>query len=214
MGSRTAAPLRRSAAGRSAAALPAAVLGLSALVGLAPAAAAAETGPETADAAAHSASTTSGGDDNIAVAVNTRDGSTVYAVRLKVVMTAADVVDSGNAAVAAASCSDCQTVAIALEGVLATGSPSSVTVTNLALALNEECSSCRTLAYAYQHLQTTDGRVRITGAGRHGIALLRQQLNALRTSGLDIDAVKAEVDRIVREFARILETEVLPLQPV
>lgn len=157
------------------------------------------------------AATTSGGDDNVAVAVNTRDGSTVYALRLKVVITGADTVDSGNAAVAAASCSDCQTVAIALEGVIVTGDAEVVAPENIALAINSECSNCQTLAYAYQNLQTVDGRVRLTGEGRAGIARLRQQLNALRTSGLDILAVKAEVDRIAGEFAAILGSEVVPI---
>lgn len=153
--------------------------------------------------------TTSGGDDNTAVAVNTRDGSTVYAVRLKVVLTGADTVDSGNAAVAAASCNDCQTVAIALEGVIVTGDAEVIAPVNLALAVNSGCSNCQTLAYAYQNLQTVDGKVRLTGAGRRGIASLRQQLNTLRTSGLDILQVKAEVDRIAGEFAGILDTEVV-----
>jgi putative peptide zinc metalloprotease protein len=160
---------------------------------------------------AQAATTTSGGDDNVAVAVNTKDGSTVYALRLKVVMTGADVVDSGNAAVAAASCSDCQTVAIALEGVLVTGDAEVVAPQNIALAINSECTSCSTLAYAYQRLQTVDGKVRLTGAGRRGIAELRRQLQGLRTSGLDIEAVRAEADRIAGEFAAILDSEVVPL---
>lgn len=163
----------------------------------------------TADAAA----TTSGGDDNVAVAVNTRDGSTVYAVRLKVVMTGADVVDSGNAAVAVASCADCQTVAIALEGVIVTGDAEVVAPENIALAINSGCSGCQTLAYAYQNLQTADGRVRLSGDGRRSIALLRQQLNGLRRSGLDILSVEQEVDRIAGEFAAVLTSEVIPLSP-
>lgn len=155
--------------------------------------------------------TTSGGDDNVAVAVNTRDGSTVYAVRLKVVMTDADVVDSGNAAVAVASCSDCQTVAIALEGVIVTGDADVIAPENVALAVNSGCSGCETLAYAYQKLQTVDGKVRLTGSGRKTIASLRQQLNRLRTSGLGIEQVKAEVDRIAGEFAAVLDSEVVPI---
>lgn len=157
--------------------------------------------------------TSSGGDDNAAVAVNTRDGSTVYAIRLKVVILNSDPdrVDSTNAAVAAASCADCQTVAIALEGVVVTGDAEEVSPANLALAINSECSNCQTLAYAYQNLQTVDGKVRMTGDGRRRVGELRAQLSALRTSGLDILAVKAEVDRIVGAFVEILENEIVPL---
>lgn len=157
--------------------------------------------------------TTSGGDDNVAVANNTRDGSTVYAIRLKVVILNADpdVVDSGNAAVAAASCSDCQTVAIALEGIVVTGDAEVVAPVNISLAINSGCSGCQTLAYAYQNLQTVDGKVYMTGEGRRKVAELRRQLNALRTSGLDILEVKAVVDRITEEFAGILTSEVVPI---
>lgn len=157
--------------------------------------------------------TTSGGDDNVAVANNTRDGSTVYAIRLKVVILNADpdVVDSGNAAVAAASCSDCQTVAIALEGVIVTGDAEVIAPENVALAINSECSNCQTLAYAYQNLQTVDGKVRMTGEGRRKVGELRRQLNALRTSGFDIVQVKEEVDRIAGEFAEVLNTQIVSI---
>jgi hypothetical protein len=157
------------------------------------------------------ASTTSGGDDNVAVAVNTKDSSEVYALRLKVVMTSADVVDPANAAVAVSSCTDCQTVAIALEGVLISGNATVIAPVNLALALNEGCSGCETLAYAYQSVRSFDGRVRLTGEGRRGIAMLRQQLNGLRTAGLDLQQLRAEADRIAGDFAALLASEVLPV---
>lgn len=151
------------------------------------------------------------GGDNTAVAVNTRDGSEVYAIRLKVVTVQSDVVDPQNAAVAAASCTDCTTVAIALEGVLITGDAEVVAPENIALAINSGCDGCQTLAYAYQNVQTTAGKVRLTGAGRKRIAELRQELNALRGSGLPIAEVKAVVDRVAREFAQVLRTEVVPI---
>lgn len=151
------------------------------------------------------------GDDNVAVAVNTKDGSEVYALRLKVVMTDKDTVDAGNAAVAAASCTDCTTVAVAIEGVLVTGDVETVVPVNVALAMNTECSNCQTLAAAYQYVTSTDGRVRITGEGRRTIAALRQQLNTLRTQDLPIAQIAAEVDRIAGEFYTVLKTQVVPI---
>ena len=168
-----------------------------------------ETAPTAGETGA--AGTGGGGDDNVAVATNERDGSTVYAVRLKVVLTGQDTIDSGNAAVAAASCTDCTTVAIALEGVLVWGEPETVVPVNLALAYNTECDNCQTLAAAYQYVTSVDSRVRITGDGRRTIASLRQELNTLRNSGLDIIAVAAEVDRIAAEFYQVLKTEVVPI---
>jgi putative peptide zinc metalloprotease protein len=151
------------------------------------------------------------GDNNVAVAVNGQDDKTVYAVRLKVILTGRSTVDATNAAVAAASCTDCTTVALALEGVVVWGSPDTVVPVNLALALNSDCTNCQTLAAAYQYVTSVDGKVRITGAGRRTIASLRQQLNGLRTSGLDIFAVKAEADRIAGEFYQVLQNDVVPI---
>lgn len=151
------------------------------------------------------------GDDNTAVAVNTHDGKVVYAIRLKITQTNDDVVDPVNAAVAVASCSDCTTVAIALEGVLVYGDPTVFAPENLALAINTDCSNCQTLATAYQNVIQNDTRVRITGKGRREIAAIRQDLQQLRHSGLDIFAVQQRVDEAAGRFLEVLRTEVVPV---
>lgn len=186
-----------------AAAAAAAVLGLGLV-------AQAELGSITAEPAATSTPTGPNGDDNVAVAIG-KDGKSVWAIRLKVVMVDDPIVDAGNAAVAVGSCTDCQTVAIAIEGVLVTGDVEVVQPVNLALALNADCTNCQTLAAAYQTVIGTDGKVRITGEGRKRIAELRKQLHDLRKSGLPLEQIAAEVDRIAAEFTAILWTEVVPI---
>ena len=149
--------------------------------------------------------------DNVAAAVNTTDGRTVYAISLKIVQTDADTIDATNAAVAVASCADCQTVAIALEGVLVIGDPTNFEPTNIALALNSGCTNCQTLASAYQYIVQNDTRVRISGAGRQEIAAVRAGLQSLRHSGLDILAVQAEVEKYAARLLYVLENEVYPI---
>lgn len=149
--------------------------------------------------------------DNVAAAVNTTDGRTVYAISLKIVQTDADTIDATNAAVAVASCADCQTVAIALEGVLVIGDPTNFEPTNIALAINSGCQSCQTLASAYQYIVQNDTRVRISGAGRREIADVRAGLQSLRHSGLDILAVQAKVDEYAARLLRVLQNEVHPI---
>lgn len=157
------------------------------------------------------ASTPGAGTDNGAVAVNTKDGKTVIAISLKIVQTSAPVVDPTNGAVAVASCSDCQTVAIAMEGVLVAGSPTTFDPTNIALAINSECSNCQTLASAYQDVVQNDTRVRITGAGRQEIARIRHDLESLRNSGLDIVAIQQRVNADAGRFLAVLQNEVVPI---
>lgn len=149
--------------------------------------------------------------DNVAVASNTKDGRTVVAVSLKIVQTSGANVDPVNAAVAAASCTDCETVAIALEGVLVAGDPTTFDPTNVALALNTDCTNCQTLATAYQDVVQNDTRVRITGAGRKEIAAVRQDLDSLRKSGLDILAIQQRVNDDAGRFLAVLQHDVVPI---
>jgi putative peptide zinc metalloprotease protein len=149
--------------------------------------------------------------DNVAVASNTQDGRTVVALAIKIVQTDSSTVDAANAAVAAASCTDCQTVAVALEGVLVIGSPDNFSPTNLALAINSECTNCQTLAAAYQKVVQHDTRVRISGEGRREIAAIRTDLLSLRNSGLDIVTIRQRVNDAAARFVNVLETQVYPI---
>src|SRR4051794_25480086 len=88
--------------------------------------------------------------DTAAVAINTKDGSELWKFAFQVRRTMHDVVDATNAAAAVASCTECTTVAISFQVVLAGGEPGTVTPTNLALAYNEQCTTCMTAAFAYQ----------------------------------------------------------------
>jgi putative peptide zinc metalloprotease protein len=163
------------------------------------------------------ASSTSAGSgantDNVAAAANTHDGKTVFAISLKIVQTGASTVDPVNAAVAVASCTDCQTVAIALEGVLVYGSPTTFDPTNIALAINTSCNNCQTLATAYQDVVQNGTRVRISGAGRQQIAAIRKDLESLRNSGLDILAIQQRVNDDAGKFLQVLQNDVLPIGP-
>ena len=149
--------------------------------------------------------------DNAAVAVNSTDGRTVYAISLKIAQTGSDTVDASNAAVASASCTDCTTVAISMEAVLVFGSPTTYDPTNVALALNSDCTNCQTLASAYQDIVQNDNRVRITGAGRQEIADIRRDLESLRTSGLDVVAVQQRVNDDAGRFLQVLRNDVIPV---
>lgn len=176
-----------------------------------PGAPAAATASPSPDASVAPSSSAGNGGDNSAVAVNTKDGKTVWAIRLKIVHNGKDISDETNAAVAVASCSDCTTVAIALEGVLVWGDPEVVAPTNVALAYNVDCTSCRTLAAAYQDVIGTGGKVRITGQGRKRIAAIRQDLHQLRQENLTLAEVAQRVDADAAAFLDVLRTEVVPI---
>ena len=153
-----------------------------------------------------------GSKDNLAaVATNTKNGSEVYSLRLKIVQTNDPVVDAQNVAIAYASCTDCTTVAISIEAVLVYSDyVTDVTPVNLAVAINDGCTSCQTVASAYQSVTQVDNRVRLTKAGKERIAELRKELRSIRHRHLSPDEIRAEAGRIANEFFQVLKTEVVP----
>src|SRR5205085_1348812 len=123
--------------------------------------------------------------DNAAVAVNTRDDALVFDLMFAIRRAMGDSVDSANVAFVYASCSSCETVAIAVETVLVMSDPTVVEPLNLAYVDNYHCTDCQSLADAYQWVLGTGGPVYFTPEGSRELAQIRRELEALRTSGLD-----------------------------
>ena len=89
--------------------------------------------------------------DNQAVAVNTEDGSTVFDMAVALVwVTDGSTVDQRNEAYALASCTGCETTAVAFQVVIVIGYAQVVTPMNAAVAINYVCADCVTEALAVQ----------------------------------------------------------------
>lgn len=157
-----------------------------------------------APSAAHAA-----GGDTTAVAINTHDGLSLFRLAFAVRRVAGGVVDETNAAVAYASCEQCQTVAVAFQVVLLTADPDVVAPENYAIAVNEGCNSCETLASAYQFVLGTDGPVRFSPEGNRRLADVRRRLQQLRRSELGIEEIQAELDDIADEVRAVLRNELV-----
>ena len=149
--------------------------------------------------------------DTAAVAINTRDDSTLFRFAFAVRRVTGDVVDQSNAAVAFASCTDCQTAAIAIQVLLIMSDPSIVVPQNIAIALNSGCTGCETLASAYQFVFGAGTTVRFTAEGNQAIADLRSQLQQLRNDDLTNEELFAEVEAIVAQLEEVLATELVPV---
>lgn len=148
--------------------------------------------------------------DNTAVAVNTKDDSSVIKIAFKIERVMKETVTTGNAAVAVSSCSACQTVAIAIDAVFVMSDPQVYTPTNLAIAYNVDCSGCSTLADAYQFVMTTGGAVHLTPEGSQEVARIRQQLEALRHCGCSIFDIQQQVAILTDQLQQVLSTQVVP----
>ena len=155
------------------------------------------------------------GDDNVAVAVNTQDGASVFRLAFSIRRVANGVVDQTNTAVALASCADCQTVALAFQVVLVRGDADVATPENLALAFNQQCVECVTYASATQIVLGFDGNVRFTSDGYRRLTALQKTLRELedRAPELSLVQLNAEVQAAKAELLDILANQTVEQEP-
>ena len=152
-----------------------------------------------------------GSPTNTVVVENTKDGSSLFKMAFNVrSIVNATTVAPGNAAVAIASCTDCQTVAIAIQVVFVIGSPTTFSPENAAIAINVECSLCDTLATAFQFVVQSSVPVRLTPDGHHELHDIRKALKELDDSGLDSIAMRDEVRELMDRLAAVLASDVEP----
>jgi len=149
------------------------------------------------------------GGNTSAVATNTRDGSSVFKLVFQIRQVSGSVVDNQNAAVAYASCTACQTVAISIQVLLISSDPTVFTPTNLAIAINQNCDLCDTLAAAYQFAIGIGTQLKFTAEGRQQIADIRHQLEMLRNSGLTGPQIDAQVQTLMTQLANVLQIQLI-----
>jgi putative peptide zinc metalloprotease protein len=142
--------------------------------------------------------------DNQALAINTVDGSTVYDVSIAVVWVTEGDVDNVNEAWAVASCSNCQTVAIAYQAIFVLDQTATVVPQNIAVAANYDCVRCQTTALAGQLVVTlTDPP---SDEAMAQLAALTAELEALEDTitEMTLEEVYAELDRIETAIVHVL----------
>jgi putative peptide zinc metalloprotease protein len=151
--------------------------------------------------------------DNAAVAVNTKDGTTVFKVAFAIRHVMSDVVTETNAAVAYNSCTDCASVAIAFEIVLVEGDASVVSPTNVAIAYNQDCTTCVAVAEAYQFVLGTGGVVHFDAEGNKILSEIRRELHSLKKEDLTLDQLQAMLDDIAARMADVLQNHLVAVGP-
>jgi putative peptide zinc metalloprotease protein len=147
--------------------------------------------------------------DNVSIAVNTKDGTTVFKVAFAIRHVMNGVVDQTNAAVAYASCTECASVAISFEIVLVESNPTVVTPTNIAFAFNENCTLCVAVAEAYQFVLGTGGAVHFDAEGNRLLAQIRHELRSLRKEDLTLEQLQATLDSIAARIEDILNNHLV-----
>ena len=148
--------------------------------------------------------------DNVASEINTKDNSNVFDLSFNIRRVMAGAVDTDNAAAAVSSCSDCRTIAVAIQVVLIFSDPEVVTTDNLALALNIECTTCETMALAYQYVLTTDGPVHFTADGNKAIQDILKQIAEIGSNEeLALEEIDAQIGELVDQLYGVVDTELV-----
>lgn len=150
------------------------------------------------------------GGANTAIAINTKDGSSVFKLAFAIRHVMNGVVDQANAAVAVASCTDCTTIAVAIEIVLVESNASVVTPTNVALAFNDQCVLCVTAAQAYQFVLGTGGPVHFDAEGNRILNEIRHELHDLKKADVTLAELQARLDAIANQIRDVLANHLVP----
>ena len=146
--------------------------------------------------------------DNLALAVNTVDGSSIIEFALSLIFSDGGTVDNANAAYALASCMECLTVAIAFQVVVILDSDNDIIPENVAAAINVACAACVTQAVALQLIVTLDEPLSEAEMARleelwAELELLQRKADKLPLDELyaQLAILQAEVDQLLDEAA-------------
>jgi hypothetical protein len=154
-------------------------------------------------------------EDNIAVAINNEDGSSLFRFAFDVHKTMNSVIDETNIAISYASCEGCQTIAIAIQIVLVSSDPTSIVPENVAISINEECISCETMASAYQFVVGTGENIKLDKEGRRLVKDIRKAFYDLaveaEAGNLTLAEIEARVIPLVGQIKTVLDNHIIPV---
>ncbi len=152
------------------------------------------------------------GNENIVVAVNRTDGVALARAGVDVqTVRSGHVLEENRAYAVTASCTGCQTLAVAFQLVIATKPVKELAPQNEAVATNYECDGCVTWAAAKQIVLETGGPAAVTEAGQARLQAVEDGLRALAADmpTMTLVDLQAAVEAAFQEFLAVAQTEVV-----
>jgi len=145
---------------------------------------------------------------NVVTTVNQSDGRDATNDRAVMTVDHGPTVDAENTAVARASCTDCRTVAVAVQVVAVDGNITEFRPVNAAVAVNENCLRCQTYAYARQEVFAVDGEFSLSNAGRDEVQRLEGEIDRVAGSDEPFLEMGAELDGLVVQLGDAVRSEI------
>lgn len=149
--------------------------------------------------------------NNQVVVVNKNDARVASRFGSGVARVTGDSAQNQNAAVAQSSCTDCRTVAVAVQIVLVQRTDAStIAPSNYAFAINQQCVRCQTFAAAYQYVVTTEGIVHFTAEGNQRLAALQNELRSLVSNdSISFPELDAQIGGLVQEMWSVVDNQLV-----
>jgi putative peptide zinc metalloprotease protein len=148
------------------------------------------------------------GANNVVVVRNLEDGAARVRTRAAVAHDPGPTVANDNEAFAYAGCSDCRTVAAAVQVVLVEGPTDDYRPVNAALALNENCVRCATFAYANQVVLQPGHHVEIGDDAEAQIESIQGRIRWVAASSEDFPQMSADLDSLTEQLVDVVQGEV------
>jgi putative peptide zinc metalloprotease protein len=143
-----------------------------------------------------------GGPSNIVIAVNQTDGRLVIRGNVQTTREPGMIAAPQNFAFARASCTGCQTIAVALQLNFASTDARYVAPQNVAVASNDLCTGCTTIALAYQIFFTVEDPTATPEGVRDAMRDLDAELRAVSNDpNMTAPEAQARIDLIIERFA-------------
>ncbi len=158
----------------------------------------ADSGPHRRDLKRHTAVS----------AQNQKSGALVARAKTSVAHDPGPTVTNVNQAYAHATCTDCRTVAVAVQVVLVEGPTTDFRPTNVALALNENCLRCATFAFARQEVLSPGRHIEISDSAKGAIKQIQAQISRVASSSETFDLMTSDLDNLTQQLVAVVQGEV------
>ncbi len=141
-----------------------------------------------------------GGGKNIVQVTNQQDGALKIDGKVKLNRIPEANAAPVNLASAYSSCASCQTLAVALEINLISKSAQYVHPQNAAVAVNYQCTNCRTIAYAWQYNLSVDDPTAVPSDVNQLMAQWRAELASIKTSSTSLSEAISRMNQVIGQF--------------
>jgi putative peptide zinc metalloprotease protein len=148
-----------------------------------------------------------GGGKNVVQVNNQKDGKRRMRASIQLNRIPGPSVAPANLALAQASCTGCQTIAIALQIDLISTSAGHVTPQNAAVAVNYACSGCVTIAVALQYVISVDDPTQVPPEVNDLINEMERELRAIaKDKNASVRDVVSRIDAVLTQFRSLAES--------